>query len=119
LPLFPDWDYIRSCDEKEATEAPNYGRARIVVFTFVARRTLETARMKTLIFAKDMELIALEQIRDFPGAEYVISVHIERAGDTWALIASAKAGADLDRIQHAVRTTEHRLQHRYKLRPDW
>jgi hypothetical protein len=74
--------------------------------------------MRTLIVAKDLELIALEQIRAFPGTECVTSVHIERAGDTWALIASAKEGADFDRIQHAVRTTESNLQHRYKLRPD-
>lgn len=74
--------------------------------------------VKTVILAKELELTALQEIRAFPGAEYVVSVHVEYAGDTWTLTVSAREGADLDRIHYAVRTTEERLKHRYKLRHD-
>ncbi|MCC8961487.1 hypothetical protein H8A95_03920 [Bradyrhizobium sp. Pear76] len=74
--------------------------------------------VKTLILAKDLELTALQEIRAFPGAKYVVSVHLEHAGVTWTLVVSAREGADLDRIHYAVRTTEERLKHRYKLRHD-
>ncbi|MGO4513664.1 hypothetical protein CT676_42115 [Bradyrhizobium sp. MOS001] len=74
--------------------------------------------MKTSILAKDLELIALQKIHALPGTKDVVSAHIERGGGKWALIASAKEGADIPRIQDAVRKTERNLQHRYKLRPD-
>lgn len=74
--------------------------------------------VKTLILAKDLELAALQEVRAFPGAEYVVSVHLEHAGDTWTLVVSARDGADLDRIHYAVRTTEERLKRRYKLREE-
>ena len=74
--------------------------------------------VKTLIMAKDLELIALQEIRAFPGAEFVVSVQIEGARDDWSFVVNAKDGADFDRIQHAARTTEQRLKHRYRLRQD-
>jgi hypothetical protein len=73
--------------------------------------------VRTSILAKDLELIALQQIRAFPGAEYVVSAHVERTNGEWALVVNAKEGADFDRIQYAVRTTERRLRNRYTLQP--
>lgn len=74
--------------------------------------------MKTSILAKDLELIAHQKIRALSGTEYVVSARIERSGDTWALIASVKEGADIPRIQDAVRKTERDLQRRYELLKD-
>jgi hypothetical protein len=74
--------------------------------------------MKTSILAKDLGLIALQKIHALPGTEYVVSAHIERGGNKWALIASVKDGADISPIQDAVRRTERDLQRRYKLLKD-
>ena len=79
----------------------------------------------TFISAKDLELIALREIRAFPGGEYVVSVELEvneteGVGDKkWTLTATVRDGADLDSVQHAVSTTSRRLKHRYSLRTDW
>ncbi|KGT80367.1 hypothetical protein MA20_07095 [Bradyrhizobium japonicum] len=74
--------------------------------------------MKTSILAKYLELIALQKIHALPGTENVVSAHIERSGGKWALIASVKEGADIPRIQDAVRKTERDLQQRYELLED-
>jgi hypothetical protein len=71
--------------------------------------------MKTAISANDLALIALQDLRAFPGTEHVTTAYIESADGTWVLMVSAAEGADLGRIQTAVRETERRLQHRYKL----
>ncbi|MCA6122942.1 hypothetical protein J6500_13690 [Bradyrhizobium sp. WSM 1704] len=68
--------------------------------------------------ARDLELIVLQEIRAFPGAEYVVAVQIVGAGDEWSFVISVKDGADFARIQYAARTTEQRRKHRYSLRHD-
>ncbi|MCP3459334.1 MULTISPECIES: hypothetical protein [unclassified Bradyrhizobium] len=76
---------------------------------------------KELASRTELELIALQEIRSFPGAELVISVEIESdfgqsAGINWTLHVVAKEGADLDRIHYAAKTTSDRLKRRYDLR---
>lgn len=72
-----------------------------------------------VVAAKDLELIALREIRSFPGGEYVCHVEIESAGIEWTMTAIVRDGADLDRIQYAVGTTTKRLKQRYSVRFDW
>lgn len=71
------------------------------------------------ISAKDLELIALREIRSFPGGEYIAYVGVEPPYNNWTLHAVACDGADLELIQYAVRTTANRLKRRYSLRADW
>ncbi|MEY9387106.1 hypothetical protein [Bradyrhizobium liaoningense] len=52
---------------------------------------------------KDLELIALQEIRSFPGGELVIAVEIEcdegyPNGMNWRLDVTAADNADIDRI---------------------
>jgi hypothetical protein len=80
--------------------------------------------IKTFISAKDLELIALREIRSFPGGEYVAYVEVECQGARsreadWTLQVIVRDGADLGRVQQAVKTTAGRLKHRYSLRTDW
>lgn len=75
--------------------------------------------MRKQVAAKDLELIALQEIRSFPGGEYVCHVEVEPQGGDWTIFATARDGADLDRIQYAVKVTSERLKHRYCLRVDW
>lgn len=70
---------------------------------------------KTTVSANELAVIALQELRAFPGTEHVADARIESSDGVWALIVSAKAGADLGRLQIAVRETERRLQRRYKL----
>jgi hypothetical protein len=74
--------------------------------------------VKTPISMEDLELIALQQVRALPDGEFVGSARIECGGQKWALIVSAREGADLDRLQHSIRRVERNLQHRYKLRSE-
>lgn len=80
---------------------------------------------KTFISAKDLELIALREIRSFPGCEHVLYIEIEveqkpsLVDANWALTATARDGADLDRIQYALKTSSRKLKQRYSLRTDW
>jgi hypothetical protein len=76
---------------------------------------------RTFVSQADLELIALQEIRQVPGGEHVISVEIEHGdlepdGLNWRLLVIAKDGADLDRLQNAATTTSHRLKRRYQLR---
>jgi hypothetical protein len=76
---------------------------------------------RTLVSKADLERIALQEIRNFPGGELVFSVEIEHdgiepGGLDWRLLVIAKDGANLDRIQYAATTTSHRLKRRYELR---
>ncbi|MDA9489480.1 hypothetical protein ACVI1J_006202 [Bradyrhizobium diazoefficiens] len=69
---------------------------------------------------KDLELIALQEIRSFPGGELVIAVEVECDEDdpntmNWHLNVTAADGADIDRINYAARTTTERLKRRYAL----
>jgi hypothetical protein len=74
---------------------------------------------KTMILAKDLELLALREVRSFPSGEFVARIELERSDPDWALVAIARDGADLDRIQYAVTTTTNRLKERYMVRFDW
>jgi hypothetical protein len=70
---------------------------------------------------KDLELIALQEIRSFPGGELVIAVEIEcdegyPNGMNWRLDVTAADNADIDRIEYAARTTTARLKRRYLFR---
>ncbi len=77
---------------------------------------------KTLITKQELALIALQEIRNFPGSEHVASVEVDHQIDTatnmnWALHVYTTEGANLERIQFAINTTRKRLRHRYDLRP--
>ncbi|QHP69553.1 hypothetical protein EI171_21035 [Bradyrhizobium sp. LCT2] len=76
---------------------------------------------KALISKADLERIALQDIRSFPGSEHVVSVEVEYAahqpqGINWQLCVIANDGGDLDRIQYAAKVTSDRLKRRYDLR---
>ncbi|MGN8547690.1 hypothetical protein ACQPTN_24110 [Bradyrhizobium sp. 13971] len=75
--------------------------------------------VNTMISAKDLELIALRELRSFPGGEYVSYIEVTPSNDHWQLNVTVRDGADLDRIQHAVKVVTGRLKRRYSLRPDW
>ncbi|MCK1290927.1 hypothetical protein [Bradyrhizobium sp. 30] len=75
-----------------------------------------------LISKADLERIALQEIRSFPGSEHVVSVEVEYEGNqpqsiNWTLCVIANDGGDLDRIQYAAKVTSDRLKRRYDLRP--
>jgi hypothetical protein len=83
--------------------------------------TQEVKVAKALISKADLELIALQDIRSFPGSEHVISVEVEceahqPQGINWTLCVTAADGGDLDRIQYAAKVTSDRLKRRYDLR---
>jgi hypothetical protein len=76
---------------------------------------------RTSVLKKDLELIALQEIRSFPGGEYVVSVEIEcdaeEASDmNWRLHVIAKDEAEFERIHYAAKTTTERLKRRYRLK---
>lgn len=75
--------------------------------------------MKIPIAAKDLELVALQEVQSFPGGEHVCHVEVEPLQDDWTLFVTARDGADLERIQHAIKIITERLKHRYSLRVDW
>ena len=72
--------------------------------------------LKSPVAKQDLERLALQQIRSFPGGEHVIRVEVEYQSDPRKDIA--KEGADFERIQYAARTTTDRMKHLYNLRPD-
>ena len=77
--------------------------------------------VRTSILRKDLELIALQEVRSFPGGEHVVSVEIEwDAGEApdmnWRLHVTAKDEAELGRIHYAAKTTTDRLKRRYCLK---
>ncbi|WGD51563.1 hypothetical protein QA641_40055 [Bradyrhizobium sp. CB1650] len=76
---------------------------------------------RSLVSKDDLERIALQEIRSFPGTENVLSVEIEfersdRPGMSWRLHVLAQEGCDLARVQYAAKTTTDRLKHRYEVR---
>jgi hypothetical protein len=76
---------------------------------------------KALISKADLERIALQDIRSFPGSEHVVSVEVEYEAHqpqdmNWKLCVIANDGGDLDRIQYAAKVTSDRLKRRYDLR---
>ena len=81
-------------------------------------RTLIVA--KTLVSKQELSLIALQEIRSFPGSEHVASVEVDQQIDkvtktNWTLHVFASEGANMERIQFAINTTRKRLRHRYDL----
>ncbi|AND92611.1 bsr7705 [Bradyrhizobium diazoefficiens USDA 110] len=84
-------------------------------------RREEAAVARTSISKTDLELMALQQIRSFPGGEHAVSVEVECvAGEardvTWRLHVTAKDEADFGRIHYAAETTTERLKRRYCLK---
>ena len=77
---------------------------------------------KEFIARHDLERIALQEIRAFPGCEYVTDVEIEHQIDrglktNWTLHVYTCEG--MERIQYAINTTRQRLRHRYDLRREF
>ncbi|MGM4961716.1 hypothetical protein ACT4MK_01955 (plasmid) [Bradyrhizobium barranii] len=75
---------------------------------------------RTAILRKDLELVALQEIRSFPGGEHVVSVEIECGAEEdsdmgWRLNVIAKDEAELRRINYAAKITTDRLK-RYCLK---
>jgi hypothetical protein len=78
---------------------------------------------KELVAKQDLERIAMQEIRSFPGCEYVTEVEIEYHVDkvlrtNWTIHVSAREGGNMERIQFAINTTRKRLRHRYNLRTE-
>jgi hypothetical protein len=76
---------------------------------------------RTAILRKDLELVALQEIRSFPGGEHVVSVEIECGAEEdsdmgWRLHVIARDEAELGRINYAAKTTTERLKRRYCLK---
>ncbi|UQR62343.1 hypothetical protein LRP30_37215 [Bradyrhizobium sp. C-145] len=69
----------------------------------------------------ELERIALQEIRSFPGTEKVVSIEVEFGPDPrpgtsdWKLHVVAQEGCDLARIQYAAKTTSDRLKRRYEI----
>jgi predicted membrane-bound spermidine synthase len=78
---------------------------------------------KALVTRQELALIALREIRSFPGGEHVTSVEVDSQIDrtaktNWTLHVFITEGADMPRIQFAITTTRKRLRHRYDLRSE-
>ncbi|WP_316398719.1 hypothetical protein [Bradyrhizobium sp. 33ap4] len=73
----------------------------------------------TMACAKDLELIALREIRSLPGGEYVCHVEINPSGTDWTLVPVMRDGADQAQVLISAKTTELRLKQRYSVRFDW
>jgi hypothetical protein len=78
---------------------------------------------KERISRQDLQRMALQEMRAYPGAEHVTDLEIEyqanKAGSpNWVMHVFTREGANMERIQHAINVTRHRLQHRYDLRTE-
>jgi hypothetical protein len=78
---------------------------------------------KTLVARHELERIALQEIRSFPGCEYVtdieIAYQVDRALHTnWTIHVFTREGGDMLRIQYAINITRKKLRNRYDLRPE-
>ena len=76
---------------------------------------------KELLAKQDLERIAMQEIRAFPGCEHVTEVEVEYQVDevlktNWTIHVFVSEGGDMERIQHAINTTRKRLRNRYELR---
>src|SRR5487761_479256 len=68
------------------------------------------AMAKALVTRQELALIALREIRSFPGGEHVTSVEVDgpidrTAKTNWTLHVFTNEGADMPRIQFAITTT--------------
>jgi hypothetical protein len=96
-------------------------RNDLLGFSFGWRPSWERCRAKEFIARHDLERIALQEIRAFPGCEHVTDVEIGHQIDpvlktNWTLHVYTCEGANMERIQYAINTTRQRLRHRYDLR---
>jgi hypothetical protein len=78
---------------------------------------------KALVTKQQLALVALQEIRSFPGVEHVSTVEVDRqidkvANTNWTLHVFTSEGADMSRIQFAINTVRKRLRHRYDLPPE-
>lgn len=78
---------------------------------------------RTLIGRKDLEHLALQEIRSFPGGEFVVSIEVECqpidvTGTNWSLHAFVREGGSLEVVEYAARRTRDRLRNQYNLRPE-
>ena len=78
---------------------------------------------KELVAKQDLERIAMQEIRCFPGCEHVTEVEIEYQVDkvlktNWTIHVFIREGGDMERIQYAINTTRERLRQRYNLRTE-
>ena len=78
---------------------------------------------KTLVARHQLERIALQEIRSFPGCEYVTDIEIAYQVDrvlrtNWTIHVFTREGGDMQRIQYAINTTRKNLRHRYDLHPE-
>jgi hypothetical protein len=78
---------------------------------------------KTLVARHELERIALQEIRSFPGCEYVTDIEIAHQVDrvlrtNWTIHVFTREGADMLRIQYAINTIRKKLRHRYDLRSE-
>ena len=92
-----------------------------LVFRLDGDRVGSGAVAKEFIARHDLERIALQEIRAFPGCEHVTDVEIEHQIDralktNWTLHVYTCVGANMERIQYAINTTRQRLRQRYDLR---
>jgi hypothetical protein len=65
---------------------------------------------KELLAKQDLERIAMQEIRAFPGCEHVTEVEVEYQVDevhktNWTIHVFVREGGDMERIQHAINTT--------------
>ena len=78
---------------------------------------------KMLVSKQDLERIALQSIRSFPGGEDVTAVEVEYRIDkiirtNWTLHVFTRDGGNLERIHDAISTKRKRLRHQYDLRTE-
>ena len=78
---------------------------------------------RILLGRRELERLALQQIRSFPGGEFVVAVEVEgqqadEAGANWSLCTYVKQGCNsLEVIERATSRTRQMLQNQYNLRP--
>jgi hypothetical protein len=75
---------------------------------------------KTLIARHELQRIALQEIRSFPGGEYVTDIEIAYQVDrvlrtNWTIHILTGEGGDMRRIQQATNSTLKKLRLRYDL----
>ena len=78
---------------------------------------------KEQIARLDLQRMALQELRAFPGGEYVTDVEIEYRLDkvaktNWTMQVFTREGANMTKIQIAINATRHRLKYRYDLRTE-
>ena len=78
---------------------------------------------KEQISKHDLQRMALQDIRSYPGCEYVKDVEIEYKVDrvqktNWIMHVFTREGANMAQVQIAINATRRRLMHRYELRTE-